>query len=571
MIILSGVLVVLAIALLVTGIVTGNTGHEILGLDGLKLIYVSIGVSIVSALFLAVGVFLRRKELFGTTVAPANAKASAGRATARPVKAKARVGAGEDAPIVPAASATATDVPAETTVYVVPGRKRYHLETCRQLAGRDKEELTFVEAREEGFTACTACLPDTALAARAALTDSEPVDDRPAETPAAADTDTRPQSAALEPVEVTRTDIPVTREAPTVERPSAEERDALAAGAATTREGGATGQPETDGGDAESTIVEPAEPTSSDRTDEGATESLVERSRRRSRSLFEPVERVESDAAAEKTDDDVAESEREPAEQANDEKVEAASPDTGHPDDEPAKAEDEIEVAEPQGDPHGGTAETADAGSATPETAERAGSERESSQAPETELADTEARDTEADDAEAAGSEPEAVEAEPLSSDAHDERGEDDEHHEEPLEDEAAPESAAVDITGTEDATGTEDTTDTEDVTGTEDATDDGRDAEASTSSTESSGDTDAEEKAQPGADSGDATASASATTTVRILSGTKRYHRPDCALIEDIADDADDLETLSREEARERGCTPCLVCQPDDESTTRP
>jgi hypothetical protein len=52
----------------------------------------------------------------------------------------------------------------------------------------------------------------------------------------------------------------------------------------------------------------------------------------------------------------------------------------------------------------------------------------------------------------------------------------------------------------------------------------------------------------------------------VRILSGTKRYHRTDCALIEDIGDEADDLESLSRAEAKSRGCTPCLVCQPDRE-----
>jgi len=181
-IILSGVLVVLAIALLVTGIVTGNTGHEIAGLDGLKLIYVSIGVSIISALCLAVGVFLRRKELFGSAESEASTKRSAAsRSTkaTRTAKTKARVGAGEDAPVT-VTPAAATEVPAETSVFVVPGRKRYHLETCRQLAGRDKEELTFVEAREEGFTACTACLPDTALAARAALT--EPGESAPTES-----------------------------------------------------------------------------------------------------------------------------------------------------------------------------------------------------------------------------------------------------------------------------------------------------------------------------------------------------------------------------------------------------
>jgi len=55
----------------------------------------------------------------------------------------------------------------------------------------------------------------------------------------------------------------------------------------------------------------------------------------------------------------------------------------------------------------------------------------------------------------------------------------------------------------------------------------------------------------------------------VRILSGTKRYHRPTCALIEDIGEDADDLESLSRSAAKDRGCTPCLVCQPDKEPDT--
>jgi hypothetical protein len=59
-----------------------------------------------------------------------------------------------------------------------------------------------------------------------------------------------------------------------------------------------------------------------------------------------------------------------------------------------------------------------------------------------------------------------------------------------------------------------------------------------------------------------------SASPQVRILSGTKRYHRPDCALIEDIGDEAEDLESVTRDEAKERGCTPCLVCQPDKEHT---
>ncbi|MGH3377121.1 MAG: hypothetical protein ACRDP6_20520, partial [Actinoallomurus sp.] len=303
MIILSGVLVVLAIALLVTGIVTGNTGHEIAGLDGLKLIYVSIGVSIISALCLAVGVFLRRKELFGSAESEASTKRSAAsRSTkaARTTKTKARVGAGEDAPVT-VTPAAATEVPAETSVFVVPGRKRYHLETCRQLAGRDKEELTFVEAREEGFTACTACLPDTALAARAAFT--EPGESAPTESlDTVAGTGDSADTADLTPADddpslVTRTDLPVTKldadeldesedsedsdkDLDTRDVEPAEESPAAA---------GITEAPESDA----FTETEPAADTAQfDEIPESETASTpaTERPLARSRSLFEPLD-----------------------------------------------------------------------------------------------------------------------------------------------------------------------------------------------------------------------------------------------------------------------------------------
>ena len=415
MIILSGVLVVLAIALLVTGIVTGNTGHEIAGLDGLKLIYVSIGVSIISALCLAIGVFLRRKELFGSVESETSAKRSAvsrsGR-SARQAKAKARVGAGDEAP-VPVASATATDVPADTSVFVVPGRKRYHLETCRQLAGRDKEELTFVEAREEGFTACTACLPDTALAARAALTETESdtsaADDdvRPTESiEALPDTAELRRSDDTEPA--TRTDLPVTPLDDDEPEPAAE--SPAAAEAHESSEGTSAG-----------TAV-----------DEDLTETS-EGPSARGGSLFEPRERDEAEVA-----------------------------------DEGAVAATEPSEREPE------TAEPADASSSDVEAA------AEPDDAAETA---TEAEDTE--------------------------------HV-----------AAADEAAGDDRADGTDDDT------GRERATGDGATSEG--------------------------------LPFVRILSGTKRYHRPDCPLIEDITADADDLETLSPAEAKERGCTPCLVCQPD-------
>ena len=193
MILISAVLVVAALVLLIVGVVISKV----------MLVYVSIAVSVIAALLLGVGVFVRRRELFGSapandwwesgsstvgqgkaTVPPAQQQVAepvredrarrpelvgAGAAGAEPpASAGARSGTGEDTGSMPRiAPGTAERVPSDAVVRVIPGRRRYHLSECRQLAGRDSEEITFAEAREEGFTPCTACLPDTALAARA--------------------------------------------------------------------------------------------------------------------------------------------------------------------------------------------------------------------------------------------------------------------------------------------------------------------------------------------------------------------------------------------------------------------
>jgi hypothetical protein len=47
----------------------------------------------------------------------------------------------------------------ERIVRVVPGRRRFHAEDCRLLARHVAEEISLGEAREEGFSACTACIP----------------------------------------------------------------------------------------------------------------------------------------------------------------------------------------------------------------------------------------------------------------------------------------------------------------------------------------------------------------------------------------------------------------------------
>ncbi|MEV4798897.1 hypothetical protein AB0K18_02690 [Nonomuraea sp. NPDC049421] len=148
------------------------------------LIMWSIVVSVLSALFLVIGAFLRRNELFpggGQAAAPATppkglmppaqpytqtgpmAQQPPPQSRPHPQAPQQRTATvPAPAPRRPAAAGIAPDA----IVLVIPGRKRYHVPGCRQLAGRDHEELTYEEAREEGFTPCTTCLPDAALGGR---------------------------------------------------------------------------------------------------------------------------------------------------------------------------------------------------------------------------------------------------------------------------------------------------------------------------------------------------------------------------------------------------------------------
>ncbi|MBO0806660.1 MAG: hypothetical protein J2P25_26715, partial [Nocardiopsaceae bacterium] len=200
MILISAVLVAAALVLLIVGVIISKV----------MLVYVSIAISVAAALLLGVGVFVRRRELFGS--APASdwwdggtstaglgktSVPSAKQEVAEPVQEErarrpelvgagasvgARPGSGDDTASMPhVAPGTADRVPPDAIVRVIPGRRRYHLSECRQLAGRESEEITFAEAREEGFTPCTACLPDTALAARSGPAAGAPA--RPATRP----------------------------------------------------------------------------------------------------------------------------------------------------------------------------------------------------------------------------------------------------------------------------------------------------------------------------------------------------------------------------------------------------
>ncbi|MEO3783499.1 hypothetical protein ABGB12_09225 [Actinocorallia sp. B10E7] len=447
MIILSGLLVIVAIALLVAGIVTEEQG--VLGLTGLQLIYVSIAVSVVSALCLAIGVLIRRRELFGS--APARPAAPKSRPTGRAARRAAAKATEEPAPLpepeedTPYAFPMPTaQVPDDALVYVIPGRKRYHLDTCRQLAGRQTEELTYIEAQEEGFSPCTACLPDTALAARATAAaagggapDGEP-------DPGLA---TEP-GPGLEPT-LNFEAAPASEPDPAPSLPQERSGSFSAVGGMDWTSGPVSSEPPaadtiTDW-DPKALTADPLDPSYPlPEESYSGPNPLEPRRSGDSWSSPAPAEPFWSKSA-----------EAEPA-------LDRPTPEQGTPLPEPPLEESPL-----------------------------SGSPLEDPVLPEP-VGSASDPEPEGDSSEDPASRPEHA-----------------------AEEEALAEPAA----------------DTHPVV---------------------PGSREPEEA--PGG------------PIVRILSGTKRYHRPDCALIEDIGEEDEDLESISRDTAKERGCTPCLVCQPDKE-----
>ncbi|GAB2818176.1 hypothetical protein GCM10022221_15050 [Actinocorallia aurea] len=478
MIILSGLLVIGAIALLVAGIVVQD--EAVLGLHGLQLMYISIAVSIVSFLCLAIGVFLRRKELFGT--APARAAAPKSRQPGR----AARRAAARTVEEEPEEREEATpfafpmpsgQVPEDAIVHVVPGRKRYHLDSCRQLAGRQTEELTYVEAQEEGFSPCTACLPDTALAARA--------------TAGPADSGDAPSGLEGE----------------------QDARRAEPFAAAETRRGEFT------------------------RTEFSSTEF--------SPSEFSPSEFSSPDFSR----GDFSRSDRTRAE------FPAPYADSPFGGDATPRAADRAERTEPV-DRWSTPADPAPAPLPAPSPVEDTVTDWVPAKFPPSPL----------DKDYPVADEPAAGEQVPEQSDGHWQRVV------EPVA--AEPVNRTVRVLDTEPEPEAEpDPEGPVAVVPVVPAPAEEIVAEpVAISVPESRESDDAPAEAEPAADAEDSATytdsaeSAAEGPLVRILSGTKRYHRPDCALIEDIGEDDEDLESLPRDEAKDRGCTPCLVCQPDKE-----
>jgi len=168
-IVISGALVLVALVLLIIGVV---------GPD-LAFVYASIAVSLVSLVFLVVGILQRRGEpataaegvdapqpvtvddpAEGVTVRPTSVR----RAAAPVVEDDVEPLSADEAPV--AGTVDEEPVPGGD-VLVVEGRPRYHVVGCRYLSGKTPEAVEVGQARAEGFTPCGVCKPDVALVALA--------------------------------------------------------------------------------------------------------------------------------------------------------------------------------------------------------------------------------------------------------------------------------------------------------------------------------------------------------------------------------------------------------------------
>jgi hypothetical protein len=195
-IVISGALVLVALVLLVLG----------LTMTDLSFVYGSIAVSLISFVFLVIGILQRRGEqpAIATSAGPDVVEDDGAPATAVPASAAAKTGGAGPVPVVEHVPGDDVAHVGGATVLVVPGRPRYHVDGCRYLAGKDVEEVDVESARAQ-YSASGVCKPDAALAASAEPADddayevTDAVDDEVVDTgvPGAEDVDEEPVPAPV--------------------------------------------------------------------------------------------------------------------------------------------------------------------------------------------------------------------------------------------------------------------------------------------------------------------------------------------------------------------------------------
>lgn len=136
------------------------------------LVYIALGVSLLGLMLVGVQTWQRRRRsTVGNTAERGRPVAEVSVEDVPPNDTEKAETADEPQPTLEPSGPAATNGSGElvdlasggqlgrtSSVYVVSGRKRFHVGGCRLVVEQYTEELTLLEAREESFTPCTVCL-----------------------------------------------------------------------------------------------------------------------------------------------------------------------------------------------------------------------------------------------------------------------------------------------------------------------------------------------------------------------------------------------------------------------------
>ncbi|WP_406691923.1 hypothetical protein REH65_07970 [Saccharopolyspora sp. ID03-671] len=124
------------------------------------LVYAAFGISVLGLLLVLIGV-LRNKPINVPDADASGDLAASDAAETEPeeqAETAAPASAGDLAHEVFVERSSGDRLDADTPVYVLQRRKRFHVAGCTLVESKQPQELTLVEAREEDFTACSVCL-----------------------------------------------------------------------------------------------------------------------------------------------------------------------------------------------------------------------------------------------------------------------------------------------------------------------------------------------------------------------------------------------------------------------------
>ena len=124
------------------------------------LVYAAFGLSALGLLLVLIGVLRRRPVDVPDAVASDDLAASDAAETEPEEQAEAEEPAsvGDLTREVFVERSSGDPLDADAPVYVLQRRKRFHAAGCKLVKGKQPQELTLVEAREEDFTACSVCV-----------------------------------------------------------------------------------------------------------------------------------------------------------------------------------------------------------------------------------------------------------------------------------------------------------------------------------------------------------------------------------------------------------------------------